>query len=88
MTSSTPGFASHNEVDLFADVYHSLAQPLTELHGTLELALRHEADPHADRDAIKQSLVAAERAIATLRFLRDTVNAKREAEAAQGLESQ
>ena len=75
MTLLTAGLATQSGIDFLSKVCHLLAQPLTELHGTLELALLRESDIDATRDSLKQSLAAAGRAIASLYFLQDLVDA-------------
>lgn len=53
-----------------AELFHTLAQPVTALRGMLELALRGDADPEAMRRMLREAVATADRVVEALRFAR------------------
>jgi signal transduction histidine kinase len=78
MTTFSPAMQMDPEAsktEMMAQVFHTLAQPLTELHGRLEFALLRESSAAEMRNAIVAALVGVDRAIGSLCFLRDLADA-------------
>jgi len=68
--------ASTHSTDTVSQVFHTLSQPLTELHGRLEMALVRDLNAGEMRTSICNALAAVDRVIASLCFLRDLAEAE------------
>lgn len=55
---------------------HKLSQPLTAMHGSLELALLQEDAPGECRRIFRESLEEADRMMQTLALLREVLDAE------------
>ncbi len=55
---------------------HKLSQPLTAMHGSLELALLQEDAPSEYRRIFRESLEEADRMMQTLALLREVLDAE------------